>query len=134
MMPIIYSHGGLQLMLTQMPIILLPWMPAPLTHADAHIAATWMPATLAHADVHIIVTMDACHFADAGDNLANSTSASSWSATTTPCLLASMHRWIGFLAPTIWGNRGSLRCVMSLLIFLGIAAHLGSSSLVGATI
>ena len=39
-----------QLTLTQMPIILLPWMPALLSHADARIPATWMPATLAHAD------------------------------------------------------------------------------------
>jgi len=34
-MPIICYRGCLQLTLTQMHIILLPWMPAPLSHADA---------------------------------------------------------------------------------------------------
>ena len=59
---------------------------------DAHDLLPWMPAILTCTDAHIIATMDACHFADAeGGNIANSTGASSWSATITPCLLTSMH-------------------------------------------
>ena len=105
-------HGCLHHSLTQMPISLL--------HGCLQPLLMQMPAILACADAHIIATMDACHFADAeGGSLANSTGASSWSATTTPCLLTSMRRWTGVLAPTIWGNRGSLSCVMSLLIFFG---------------
>jgi len=51
-----------------------------------------MPAIFTHVDAHIIAIIDACHFADTeGGNLANSTGASSWSATITLCLLTLMH-------------------------------------------
>ena len=79
----------------------LPWMPAIPAHADAHKSLPWMPAILARAE---------------GGDFTNSFIGPSWLAVTTSYFFTSMRRWTWFPAPTILGIRGSLCCVISLLI------------------
>ncbi|OAX44081.1 hypothetical protein K503DRAFT_765248, partial [Rhizopogon vinicolor AM-OR11-026] len=79
----------------------LPWMPAILAHADAHKLLSWMPSNLAHAE---------------GGDFTNPVYRSFLASCSTSYFLTSTRRWTCLPAPTILGIRGSLHCVVSLLI------------------
>jgi len=95
----------------------LPWMPAILPHADAHKLLSWMPAILPHADARILLPRMPAILAHAeGGDFTNSVYRSFLASCSTSYFLTSTRRWTFLPAPTILGIRGSLRCVVSLLI------------------
>ncbi|OAX34766.1 hypothetical protein K503DRAFT_774201 [Rhizopogon vinicolor AM-OR11-026] len=95
----------------------LPWMPAILLYADAHKLLPWTPAILPHVDARILLPrMPANPAHTEGGDFTNSVYRSFLASHSTSCFLTSMCRWTCLPAPTILGIRGSLRCVISLLI------------------